>query len=296
MSTSLSLVNNGNFAAMAEAMGMSVDMKSPKQSSNLARLKISHKAVMGEEEIKGKIKKVEVLEAGMYVLNYNETDYYLQNPVIRLFNQRFMYKRFIKGAAGEQNMYVKTVMDKDLNADLRDNMGGFNCGKPSGWIKDYSALPQEVKNLMKSIKRVRVLFGEIQADNAYAADGSSIMLDNNIPFIWEIDNKDAYKSAGAVVALFAKQNRLLPQHWVKLGTDANDLPNGEQFYTPSFNTDFGVMIPLEDKDQVTFANFNDWISNYNDYIIKKFNEGSAKKEQERDDTLVEEFVDVDVAA
>jgi len=293
MSTSLTLVNNGNFAAMAEAMGMSVDMKTPKQSSNLARLKISHKAVMGEEEIKGKIKKVEVLEAGLYVLNYNETDYYLQEPSIRLFNQRFMYKRFVKG---EPNIYVKTVMDKDLNADLRDNQGGFNCGKPSGWVKDYNALPTEVKTLMKSIKRVRVLFGEITADNAYTVDGQHVTVDRNIPFIWEIDNKDAFKSAGAVIALFAKQNRLLPQHMINLGTDANPLPNGEQFYTPSFNVDFSNILPLEDSDQVTFANFNDWIANYNDYIIKKFNEGATKKEQDRDDTLVEEFVDVDVAA
>jgi hypothetical protein len=293
MSTSLTLVNNGNFNAMAEAMGMSVDMKTPKQSSNLARLKISHKAVMGEEEIKGKIKKVEVLEAGLYVLNYNETDYYLQEPSIRLFNQRFMYKRFVKG---EPNIYVKTVMDKDLNADLRDNQGGFNCGKPSGWIKDYNALPTEIKTLMKSIKRVRVLFGEITADDAYTVDGQHVTIDRNIPFIWEIDNKDAFKSAGAVIALFAKQNRLLPQHMINLGTDANPLPNGEQFYTPSFNVDFSNILPLEDSDQVTFANFNDWIANYNDYIIKKFNEGATKKEQERDDTLVEEFVDVDVAA
>jgi hypothetical protein len=293
MSTSLTLVNNSNFNAMAEAMGMSVDMKTPKQSSNLARLKISHKAVMGEEEIKGKIKKVEVLEAGLYVLNYNETDYYLQEPSIRLFNQRFMYKRFVKG---EPNIYVKTVMDKDLNADLRDNQGGFNCGKPSGWIKDYNALPTEIKTLMKSIKRVRVLFGEITADDAYTVDGQHVTIDRNIPFIWEIDNKDAFKSAGAVIALFAKQNRLLPQHMINLGTDANPLPNGEQFYTPSFNVDFSNILPLEDSDQVTFANFNDWIANYNDYIIKKFNEGATKKEQERDDTLVEEFVDVDVAA
>ena len=293
MSTSLTLVNNSNFNVMAEAMGMSVDMKTPKQSSNLARLKISHKAVMGEEEIKGKIKKVEVLEAGLYVLNYNETDYYLQEPSIRLFNQRFMYKRFVKG---EPNIYVKTVMDKDLNADLRDNQGGFNCGKPSGWIKDYNALPTEIKTLMKSIKRVRVLFGEITADDAYTVDGQHVTIDRNIPFIWEIDNKDAFKSAGAVIALFAKQNRLLPQHMINLGTDANPLPNGEQFYTPSFNVDFSNILPLEDSDQVTFANFNDWIANYNDYIIKKFNEGATKKEQERDDTLVEEFVDVDVAA
>jgi hypothetical protein len=293
MSTSLTLVNNGNFAAMAEAMGMSVDMKTPKQSSNLARLKISHKAVMGEEEIKGKIKKVEVLEAGLYILNYNETDYYLQEPSIRLFNQRFMYKRFVKG---EPNIYVKTVMDKDLNADLRDNQGGFNCGKPSGWVKDYNALPTEVKTLMKSIKRVRVLFGEITANDAYTVDGQYVTIDKNIPFIWEIDNKDAFKSAGAVIALFAKQNRLLPQHMINLGTNANPLPNGEQFYTPSFTVDFSNILPLEDSDQVTFANFNDWIANYNDYIVKKFNEGTAKKEQERDNMLVEEFVDVDVAA
>jgi len=295
--SNLALVNNANFAMMAEAMGMSVDMKVKKQSSNLARLKISHKAVMGEEEVKGKIKKVEIIDAGSYVLNYNEQDIYISAPEIRLFNQRFMYKRFVKGAPGEANLYVKTLMDKDLNADLRDNTGGFNCGKPSGWIKDYNALPQDIKNLMKSIKRVRVFFGEISAmGSALDAAGNMVDLPDSIPFIWEIDNKDAFKSAGAVVAQFAKQNRLLPQHWVKLGTDANPLPNGESFYTPTFNINFNNMVPLEDKDQETFTNFNDWIENYNNYIIKTHNEAAAKKEQDRDDGLVEEFVDVDVAA
>lgn len=295
--SNLALVNNANFAMMAEAMGMSADMKAKKQSSNLARLKIGHKAVMGEEEVKGKIKKVEVIDAGSYILNYNEQDVYIAAPEIRLFNQRFMYKRFIKGAPGEASMYVKTLMDKDLNVDLRDNTGGFNCGKPSGWVKDYNALPQEIKNLMKSIKRVRVFFGEISAmGNALDATGNLVDLPDSVPFIWEIDNKDAFKSAGAVVALFAKQNRLLPQHWIKLSTEANVLPNGESFYTPMFNINFGTMVSLEDKDQETFANFNDWIDNYNNYIIKAHNEAAAKKEQDRDDDLVEEFVDVDVAA
>jgi hypothetical protein len=297
MSNEIALVNNANFAMMAEAMGMAVDMKSKAKASNLARLKISHKAVMGEEEVKGKLKKVEIIDAGSYVLNFDEKDYYLPTPVIRLFNQRFMYKRFIKGAPGEANKYVKTVMDKDLNADLRDNTGGFNCGKPSGWIKDYNALPQDIKNLMKSIKRVRVLFGEISSNgNAFDGAGNQVEIADNIPFIWEIDNKDAFKSAGAVVTQFAKQNRILPQNWVQLATEAHALPNGESFYTPVFTIDFNNTVALEDKDQETFTNFNDWISNYNDYIIKTHNEAATKKAQDRDDELVEEFVDVDVAA
>jgi hypothetical protein len=93
----------------------------------LARLKIDHSGVMGEEEIKGKIKKVEVVDAGSYVLQRQEQpNVYSKDVQIRLFNQRFMYKRYIKGQPGQKDRYVKTIMATDLNQDLRDNEGGFN--------------------------------------------------------------------------------------------------------------------------------------------------------------------------
>ena len=58
MSTDISTLNTSNFAELAQAMGMEADTKTKKQTSTLARLKIDHKGVMGETEIKGKKKKV----------------------------------------------------------------------------------------------------------------------------------------------------------------------------------------------------------------------------------------------
>jgi len=88
----LALVNNeSNFGALAAAMGMQAD-QSKEKSSILPRLRIDHSGVMGEDEVKGKKRKVEVVPAGMYKLDIPEKATLFSNSVrIRLFNQRFMY-------------------------------------------------------------------------------------------------------------------------------------------------------------------------------------------------------------
>ncbi len=69
------------------------------------------------------------------------------------------------GSGGIPNRYVKTVMADTLNTDLKDNDGGFNCGKPSGWIEDFKSLPDATKELIRSIKRVRVVLGTVELVN-----------------------------------------------------------------------------------------------------------------------------------
>ena len=51
--SNITLAAGGNFAQMAEAMGMGVDIAKPKKQSNLARLKLDHKGIMGEEVVGG---------------------------------------------------------------------------------------------------------------------------------------------------------------------------------------------------------------------------------------------------
>jgi hypothetical protein len=289
----LVLANNSNFGQLAAAMGMQADQVKEK-SSNLPRLRIDHSGVMGEEEVKGKKRKVEVVPAGVYKLDIPDTGVvYAPTASIRLFNQRFMHKRFVND--GNSKRFVKTIMALDLKSDLRDNEGGFNCGKPSGWIEDYKALPAEMQALIKSIKRVRVLFGiahMVDVVNASGEEQDDVML----PFIWEVDNKDAFKTLGAPIAQMAKQNRLLPQHWIRLGTEEKALPNGECYYLPTATLDMKTAIPLNDMDQKTFNDFNVWIDNYNEYIIKAHNEARANgvSDESIDEDLVDEFVEVEV--
>lgn len=294
----LTLVGGSNFAAMAEAMGMSVDIAKPKKQSNLGRLKLSHQGIMGEEVVGGKKKKVEVVAAGSYVLDRtNQEPVYGTEVIIRLFNQRFMYKKYIQGSGDAKAKYVKTIMAKDLNGDLRDNDGGFNCGKPSGWIEDYAALPDDTKALLKSIKRVRVLFGEITIGDPVNAKGESLDKLESVPFIWEIDNRDAFKTLGAPIAQMAKQNRILPQHYVVLGSEEQTLPTGATYFLPSAILDLSTTLDLTDKDQVLFADFNAWVDNYNEYIVKEFNKLSKPEEvTQAEADIAAEFVDVEVEA
>jgi hypothetical protein len=298
MNDMVTLKDNANFAAMAAAMGMNADVKKEGKKSTLARFKIDHSGVMGEEEIKGKMKKVQVVDAGMYCLTIPGADgdkkVFAPKPVIRLFNQRFMYKRFIK--EGDSARYVKTVMDVDLKNDLRDTDGGFNCGKPSGWVEDYKALPEETKNLIKSIKRVRVLFGTVTMHDAVDEAGASVEGIEDVPFIWEVDNKTSFKDMGAPIAQLAKNNRLLPQHSIILTTKENALPNGSAYWTAVPALDLVSTILLTDKDQETFSSFNQWIKDYNEYVLKAHRTAQESAVDAEFKEVVEEFVEVEEAA
>ena len=88
-------------------------------------------------------------------------------------------------------IYHKTVM-ADIGKDLKDNQGGFNCGKPAGWIQDFDALPDKTKDLIKQIKRVRVVFGLVDLHDAVDAKGNKVEFETT--FIWEIDNREAFKT------------------------------------------------------------------------------------------------------
>ena len=287
-------IDTNNFAAMSQAMGMAAD--APKQSnkaSTLARLRIHHTPIMGQQEINGKMKNVEVIGGGAYKLEMPDgPTVYAESVSIRPFLQRFMYKKFIKGNDNTANRFVKSVMANDLNNDMKDNDGGFNCGKPAGFIKDWAALPDTMKDLIKSIKRVRALFGTVEMVNATDENGLPVDVDTT-PFIWEIDNRDAFKTMGDMFTKLSKMRRLPPQHYITSTTKEVPLPNGSSFYIPVADIDLGTTLDMDNESQETFANFMSWIENYNVYILNTWSENMHKNEDVDTDT-VEAFVDIDL--
>ena len=286
-------VDTNNFAEMAQAMGMGADApKTSKSASTLARLRIHHTPIMGQQEIAGKMKNVEVIGGGAYKLEIPDgPTYYADQVSIRPFLQRFMYKKFVKGNDKTPNKFVKTVMANDLNSDMKDNDGGFNCGKPAGFIKDWAALPDSMKDLIKSIKRVRALFGTVELVNPTDADGNPVDVDTTA-FIWEIDNRDAFKTLGEQFAKLSKMRRLPPQHYITSTTKEVPLPNGSSFYVPETDIDLSNTLDMDNESQAVFANFVAWIENYNTYILNTWNENMHKNEEVDTDT-VEAFVDID---
>jgi hypothetical protein len=284
-----------NYAEMAKVMGIANEGGSPqrKQASTLARLRIHHTPIMGEAEVKGKSMNVEVVSGGMYKLEIPDGEtYYASSAKIRPFMQRFMYKRFVMASGSTANRYIKTVMADNLNIDLKDSDGKFNCGKPAGWIADFKALPDKTQELLKQIKRVRVVFGVVDLVDATNEKGESVKIDSQ-PFIWEIDNRDAFKTMGIPFTKLSQMKRLPVQHNITLNTEERKLPNGNSFYLPTASLDISKTIELADSDQDTFANFLAWVENYNSYIINEWDVQAGQKYDAEDNAIVGDFIDIE---
>ena len=294
MTNEVITIDKDNYMAMAKVMGMSGEGSSDrKQTSTLARLRINHTPIMGEEEVKGKMTKVEVVEGGTYKLEIPDGEtYFAKSAKIRPYMQRFMYKRFIMGTGDKSNRYVKTIMGDNLNIDLKDNDGSFNCGKPSGWIKDFKALPEKMQDLIRQIKRVRAVFGTIELVEPTDSKGDPVKVDT-LPFIWEVENRDAFKTVGSIFAQLAKMKRLPVQHLVTANTEERKLPNGNSFYLPVTSLDVTTVLELSDEEQSRFADFVAWVQNYNEYILNAWSESANKHMEDEDMATVDDFVDID---
>ena len=292
--TQLTTLDTNNFAAMVKAMGVTSEVSSKEKSSTLPRLRINHKAIMGLGEVNGKKVNMEVVAAGTYRLDVpNGPTYYASSVNIRQFAQRFMYKRFIKGKDNKPNFFMKTLMHDNLNDDLKDNMGGFNCGKPAGYIKDWAALPEKMQTLIKDIKRVRVLIGTLELVGATDDNGKPVSVDPT-PFIWEIDNREAFKIIGEAITKLVKTNRLPVQHNMVSLTEERPLPNGDSYFVPKVSYDIINNIETSDEDHETFAMVVAWIDNYNSYITSTWAEKATEKMDKEDEDIVDGLVDLEI--
>jgi len=296
--SNITTINTDNYADMAKAMGVSVTTTaSPEERLSLPRLRISHQPIMGIKSIDGEDINVEVikggafkLDGGTFKLEGEGNTVYSSSITIRPFMQRYMYKRFIKGTDNTPNKYVKTIMADNLNIDLKDTEGGFNCGKPAGYIKDWAALPKNLQELIRSIKRVRVVIGVVTLHNAKDDKGNKVSISDS-SFIWEIDNREAFKSVGDAFNVLGKHKRLPIQHNMTINTEEREIPSGAKYYVPNVSINLTEAIEISEEDQKLFGDFMQWVDNYNAYVTNKWSERANEKMSEDDVDVIDIIVD-----
>lgn len=282
----LMTIDTNNYAAMAKAMGIANEGGSKQKASTLARLRIQHSPILGDDKV--------LVKAGQYKMEIPDGEtYYASSVKVRPYMQRFMYKRFVKGVGNVPNRYVKTVMADTLTIDLKDNDGGFNCGKPAGYIQDFQGLPKNTQELIRQIKRVRVVLGTVELIGATDSNGNEV----NVPetaFIWEIENRDAFKEVGNVFAKLNKMKRLPVQHIITANTDERKLPNGNSFFLPMVSLDVTNSVEVTQEDQDKFSDFMSWVSNYNEYIINAYAEKASPHDDEDDAAITDGMIDIEL--
>ena len=284
--------NMNNYAVMSKVLGLdSENSSNEKRTSDLARVKILHTPIMGEQEIGGKMKNIEVIEGGSYALQKPDgTMVYSKSITIQPYVQRFSYKRYVQSTSPDtKGFYHKTVMANNLNNDLHDNRGTFNCGKPAGFVKDFKSLSEDMQALIKSIKRVRVIFGLVTLDDPLDDKGNPTTVEKNIPFIFEIDNRTSFTTSGVPFDKLSKLHHLTYHYTMTFTTEPQSLPTGAVYYTvvaklnPSSKD-----TPEADKKIAT--DFLEWIVNHNDYIMKEYKEHSKDAMSDDDKSIVDDII------
>tara|TARA_R110000765_G_scaffold59645_1_gene115846 strand:- start:901 stop:1827 length:927 start_codon:yes stop_codon:yes gene_type:complete len=303
MDTQIATIDTNNYDLMAEVMGIPQDTRADTGSGpSLCRMRVWNQPVMGTVNQDGKNRKMEVVPGGTFRFDDGSGNFlYAETIAFRPFLQRFRFSRWLPyatpNAKGKKGRFVKSVFTHDYKvfttADLMDEDGTFNCGRPSGFIKNWKDLPEDSRKLITSVKRVRAIFGTVSLDKAQNAQGEEVSMDGiPMPVIWEIENNTAFKIMGEVLQKYRAAGHLFPQHEISLSTTGAPMANGNMLYQPVPEVDLTKTIDIvQAADSAVLAAFQTWVQNYNGFILESYKSKSVAssftpEEQETIDTFI----------
>ena len=271
--------------SMAELMGVS-SAPATSATPSISRLGMLHQPIMGEVDLNGKKIKTEVVPVGAFTLKTGDDIVYSNGVTVRVFAQRNQWQRW----NSETEEMEKSVMSNSLNGDLKDSIGGFNLGRPSGYIEDFNALPDATKQLMRSVKRVVVYYGTVSLDSPMNEKGEPVDAVEAVPFVMDVKNRDSLKSINGVMSNFKKQNMLPIMSTISLTGVEDSIPTGAKFGKIEANTGDSVDLASEDND--TLKDFLELIEYSNGKILDLHHE-RAKGHSDKDADLVGEILNND---
>ena len=271
--------------SMAELMGVS-SAPATSATPSISRLGMLHQPIMGEVDLNGKKIKTEVVPVGAFTLKTGDDIVYSNGVTVRVFAQRNQWQRW----NSETEEMEKSVMSNSLNGDLKDSIGGFNLGRPSGYIEDFNSLPDATKQLMRSVKRVMVYYGTVTLDSPMNEKGEPVNALGNVPFVMDIKNRDSLKSINGVMSNFKKKNMLPIMSTIKLEGVEDSIPTGAKFGKIEANTGDSVDLASEDND--TLKDFLELIEYSNGKLLDLHHE-RAKGHSDKDADLVGEILNND---
>lgn len=252
--------------SMAELMGVS---SAPTQQStpSIARVGMIHQPIMGEVEFNGKTIKTEVVPIGAFTLIQGENKVYSNGITFRTFAQRNQWQRW----NSETEEMEKSVMSNSLKGDMKDSVGGFNLGRPSGYIEDFQALPEATKQIMRSVKRVKIFFGTVTLDNPVDDKGEPVTGNfTDVPVVMDVKNRDSLKSIDTVLNGLNRKNLLPIMSTIKLSGVEDSIPTGAKF--GKIEAKLGTAIDLSDTDNDILKDFIDLIEYMNGKVLDLHNE------------------------
>jgi len=286
MSTELATLNDGQ--SMLEAMGMA-NLSGGSGGAYVPRISLLQEPIMGTMDVGGKIVKTEVVPAGAFRINPDkDTTIYAENISVRIFTIRQQLTRY---DVDTKKVY-KTVQAVDLKGELKDELGGFNLGKPGGYVADYNSLTEK----QKAVRTAKVYYGVMTIKNAVNDNGEPLDgYDEPMPFVMDVTSAFTRRALDDALKAVLRKNVLPINYAFDLSHDVTKNKAGKEILLVKVLG--GTQVDADDRDNDTFQMFLDRIEGINKYVLSKWDEANSNDPQmsEEDIDLVHEFVDVEEA-
>lgn len=287
MSTELTVALDSG-KSMAELMGVS-NSSNTSAYPKVTRLYVNQEVIEKAVDVDGETLIKPIIPKGAYKLAIDDTVVYSKTATIRVFAIRNQWQHWNDST----KQMEKSVLSNSLTGDLKDNMGGFNLGRPNRYFskEEYAELSDAIKNRMSEVSAVKVYFGTLTLDNPVDAEGNPTSEYVDIPFVFDVKNRESKKALDTVIGKISKKNLLPPQSTIKLSPGQGKIPTGATYgYVVA---DMGDRVDLTTEDNETFANFLEYIEYLNSYIIDKHNELRNNDMPQEDIELVASIVEVE---
>ena len=265
MSNELSTMMAG--ADLAAAMGFSADTAEVSAGPKLARLAQVQAPIMREQvDEDGELEEKVVVPLGAYRLTDAEGNIvYSRSATIRLFAQRQQWTQW-DSVSYTMN---KTVMATVLKGDLKDTKGTFNLGRPSKYVKDWEALDEDTKAIIRSVKNTKVLFGKVKLGKVIDDNGVAVAgYDSEVDFTMDVKNADSKHSLDAALKDIVSKKLLPIEHTISLSSQKETLPTGNKYAT--MVATLGSKTKMVPEDHATVQAFVDYIDYGNEYVLSKW--------------------------
>lgn len=236
--------------------------------------------------VKQGIEDKKIVNTPMFKLRKGDEEVYTESLSMRLFAERQQWTKWDSEAKTTQ----KTVLAQNLNNDLKDTLGGFNLGRPTGYVQDWDALPETTKNVMRSVKRTKVFMGMAGAANATNEDGDSVEFSGEVPFIFDIKNPTSLKSMNAATSALVGKGITPIEHTILLGANQQTMSSGSLFAEVSAS--LGERVGFTDGDNETLRDFIAYIERTNSWVLSKWDERNVANISPEDAAIVGSIVEV----
>ena len=229
-----------------------------------------------------------VVQTPVFKITSDDDSYLARSVEVRLFAERQKWQQW----DSENKTMQKSVLSNSLNIDLKDTLGTFNLGRPSGYIKDFQALPKDQQDLIRSVNRVKVMMGMVKVvDPFYEGGGTPSNVDEEFAFVMDVKNRDSLKFIDGTVGKLIKKKISPAEHRITLLGETRTLPNGNPYMVT--NASLGEFVGLSNGDNEILQNFLDYVESSNEYVTTKWAEENVETISQQDQDIVTNIVDVE---